>query len=209
MNQQPKLFFSTIQARMEKTNIYVLRLKDGNYYVGKSSDPIKRYQEHLEGKGSAWTKLHKPVECVKVISNVSPFEEDKVTKELMAKHGIDKVRGGAYVSPELDDYQTEILQQEIWAANDCCTTCGRKGHFASKCYASKDVDGNKIVYEDDSDESDEEEVKCYTCGKPGHLASNCYSKKYSNTNTSRNKCFRCGREGHYADECYASTYKRW
>lgn len=190
---------------MNKTNIYVLRLKGGNYYVGKSSDPMKRFQEHLEGKGSAWTILHRPIECVKVISNVSPFEEDKITKELMAKHGIDKVRGGTYVSTELDEFQMEALQQEIWGAKDCCTTCGRKGHFAKTCYSKTDVNGYSL----DEEESDsDDEVKCYSCGRTGHYASECYSKKYTKYPQQNNKCFRCGRIGHYADECYASTYKR-
>jgi predicted GIY-YIG superfamily endonuclease len=74
------------------TNIYVLHLQGGAYYVGKSDDPMRRYQEHLDGRGSAWTKLHRPIAVERVIAGASPFDEDKITKELMAKHGIDKVR---------------------------------------------------------------------------------------------------------------------
>ena len=72
------------------TNIYVLRLVGGRYYIGKSDNITNRYQQHLNGNGSAWTKKYKPVSLEKTIKNVSSFEEDKVTKEYMSKYGIDK-----------------------------------------------------------------------------------------------------------------------
>jgi len=36
---------------MEKTNIYVLKLQGGKYYVGKSLDVIGIYQQHINGQG--------------------------------------------------------------------------------------------------------------------------------------------------------------
>ena len=140
---------------MEKTNIYVLKLQGNKYYVGKSHDVIGRYQEHMSGKGSAWTKKHKPMSLVESRDGVSPLMEDMVTKEYMAKYGIENVRGGAYVSEELDEVQEYALQKELWAASDCCTQCGRKGHFVKNCYAKTDVNGNSL--EDDDEESDDEE----------------------------------------------------
>jgi predicted GIY-YIG superfamily endonuclease len=62
------------------TNIYVLKLQGGNYYVGKSDDVIGRFQQHLDGKGSAWTKKHRPLQLVESRDNVSPLMEDMVTK---------------------------------------------------------------------------------------------------------------------------------
>jgi predicted GIY-YIG superfamily endonuclease len=115
------------------TNIYVLRLQGGRYYVGKSNDVTARYQEHLSGNGSAWTRAHKPVALEREIRNASAFDEDKITKELMAKHGIDKVRGGSYVATGLPDYQVKALTTEIRTATDLCTGCGSKGHFISSC----------------------------------------------------------------------------
>ncbi len=70
-----------------QTIIYILRLKDGKYYIGKTDNTLQRYQEHLEGRGSAWTRKHKPVDVMKVILNASPFDEDKCVKEYMAKYG--------------------------------------------------------------------------------------------------------------------------
>jgi len=59
------------------TNIYILQLEGGNYYVGKSDNPAQRLDQHLKGKGASWTKIHRPVKLVKVIENASHFDEDK------------------------------------------------------------------------------------------------------------------------------------
>ena len=151
---------------MAKTNIYILRLEGGRYYIGKSDNVMNRYQQHLNGNGSAWTRKYKPVSVIKVIENVSPFEEDKVTKEYMSTYGIDKVRGGSYVEVDLSDFHRNALKMEIWGANNLCTQCGRSGHFVKDCYAKTDVSGNTIEYEEssdegESDESDESEYESY------------------------------------------------
>ena len=103
---------------MPNTCIYVLRLEGGRYYIGKSDNVMNRYQQHLNGNGSAWTRKYKPVSLEKTIENVSPFEEDKITKEYMSKYGIDKVRGGSYVEVELSEFHIDALKMEIWAAKD-------------------------------------------------------------------------------------------
>jgi hypothetical protein len=199
------------------TNIYVLRLEKGKYYVGKSDDPMRRYAEHIAGKGSSWTRLYKPVGIHKILENASPFDEDKITKEMMASHGIENVRGGSYVSEQLDDIQEESLLREIWAAKDCCTQCGRKGHFIASCHARTDVLGNELEYESSSDE----EVVYYSRpNNPVPVVKKEIKKKveaqYLKAPVKKtvekkpersysNNCFRCGREGHYATDCYAKT----
>ena len=82
---------------MTNTNVYVLHLECGKYYIGKSDNVNNRYFQHLNGSGSAWTRKYKPISLEKIIENVSSFEEDKITKEYMSKYGIDNVRGGSYV----------------------------------------------------------------------------------------------------------------
>lgn len=188
----------------EQPSIYVLKLTSGKYYVGKSFNIDKRYEEHLSGKGSTWTKLYKPTSIVEVRKSTSGFDEDKVTKEYMAKYGIKNVRGASYVSKELDDLQVYTLKREIWTANDCCTECGRKGHFAKDCYATTDVYGEEIT---------ECIWECDYCSAEFTSEATCAShEKYCRkqvetkpTSKSSGSCFRCGRYGHYASNCYATT----
>jgi predicted GIY-YIG superfamily endonuclease len=195
------------------TNIYILRLEGGNYYIGKSNDVMNRYQQHLNGNGSAWTRKHKPISVEKIIENASAFDEDKYTKEYMSKYGIDKVRGGSYVEVSLSEFHREALNMEIWGAKNLCTQCGRAGHFVKDCFASTDVSGNTIDYESESDDDSEEDVwECEYCDKTftsEHIAylheKSCrqnYSKQFTTTST----CYRCGRAGHYSSNCYASRH---
>ena len=199
---------------MSTTNIYILRLEGGRYYVGKSDNVLDRYQQHYNGNGSAWTRKYKTISLERVIENASPFEEDKYTKEYMSKYGIDKVRGGAYVEIELSDFHTSALQMEIWGAKDLCTQCGRKGHWIKDCNAKTDVSGNTIEYEED----EEDEWGCEYCdrtfttefGCTVHEKS-CKKTKVTNhyvkqTTKKGNACYRCGRAGHYSPDCYARTH---
>jgi len=91
------------------TNIYILKLKENKYYIGKSDNVLNRFQQHINGNGSSWTRKYNPISIEKIIENVSSFEEDKITKEYMSKYGIDNVRGGSYVEIELTELQKEIL----------------------------------------------------------------------------------------------------
>ena len=188
------------------TNIYILKLQDNNYYVGKAKDVNKRFQEHISGNGSSWTKKYKPIEIVKVINNCSPFEEDKQVKELMSVHGIDKVRGGSYSKIELTQEEKEVLQKEIWGAKDLCNRCGNSNHFIKDCYATKDINGNKI--------EDTEIVVwiCEHCDKEFENVKECEKHekicrtKLNKKKVSKKYCKRCGRQNHNENNCYASTH---
>jgi predicted GIY-YIG superfamily endonuclease len=139
------------------SSIYVLKLEGGKYYVGKTSDVSRRFKEHREGTGAAWTRKYKPMSIAKTMPLTSPFDEDKVTKEYMSMYGIDNVRGAGYVSEVLSAGQRAEIQRSIWAAKDCCTRCGRKGHFVATCYARTTVDKGDDDEDDEEDEDDDEE----------------------------------------------------
>ena len=201
---------------MSNTNIYVLGLEGGRYYVGKTDNVINRYQQHLNGSGSAWTRKYKPISLVKTIENVSSFEEDKVIKEYMSKYGIDKVRGGSYVEIELSEFHMEALKMEIWAAKDLCIQCGRKGHFVKHCNAKTDASGNRIEYEKDADKwgceyCDRTFTTAFGCGVHEKSCKEKNTKPsyvYPKTTKKEGACYRCGRPGHYSPDCYARTHHK-
>ena len=103
---------------MSTTNIYILKLKNNKYYIGKTNDVNKRFQQHVSGTGSSWTSTHEPIKILKVIENASQFDEDKYVKEYMNKYGIDNVRGGAYVSNELDEVKVQTKSEKIIDSDD-------------------------------------------------------------------------------------------
>lgn len=169
---------------MTTTNIYILRLTDGKYYVGKTNDVQKRYWEHKNGKGAEWTRRYAPVCVQAIIRDASPFDEDRYVKEYMSKFGVESVRGGSYSQMVLNSAQKRAIESELRAAEGSCMRCGRTGHFVAACYAHTDVDGKTIVYEDESeseddeseDEEDEDEDACHRCGREGHWMKECYAR---------------------------------
>ena len=117
-------------------SIYVLELQKGKYYVGRTENMDNRYQQHLNGKGSEWTKLYKPIKILKEYKNASPYDEDKTVIEYMDKFGIENVRGGIYSKINLNKDDIDNIKKQIWSANDKCFNCGGD-HFAKYCVSQK------------------------------------------------------------------------
>ncbi len=122
--------------------IYILKLENDKYYVGKTTDDKKRIQTHFYSYGSQWTKLHKPISVAKIIENCNKFDEDKYVKICMDKYGIQNVRGGSYSQIILPIQKIKTLQDEINLSNDRCYICKKSGHFGKDC-PNKDLSSNK------------------------------------------------------------------
>lgn len=127
------------------TIIYILKLENDKYYIGKTNNLNKRLYQHKNGFGSEWTKKYKFVKLIETINSSSHFDEDKYTKIYMDKFGIDNVRGGSYNKIKLTNYQKHNLITELRTSNNVCYRCGRNTHFIKNCYATTDLDGNSLL----------------------------------------------------------------
>ena len=113
--------------------IYILELENKKYYVGKTTNPDFRLEQHFNSSGSQWTKKYKPIKILELKPNCDDYDEDKYTKIYMDKYGINNVRGGSYVQIKLDKVTIENLEKMNRGTTDKCFLCGEKGHFVKDC----------------------------------------------------------------------------
>jgi hypothetical protein len=145
-------------------NLYVLKLQGGKYYVGTTGkDVVTRLEEHMNNKGSAWTKKYPVLKLEKSIENCDKYDEDKWTKIYMDKYGIENVRGGTYCQMSLDNNSINAISHEVNHANNRCLYCNKHGHFISACpnkmNTSSKIYSKNLNYlsegENENDEDDE------------------------------------------------------
>jgi predicted GIY-YIG superfamily endonuclease len=119
--------------------IYILELEEGKYYVGQTTNPTRRIQQHLDGSGSKWTERYRPVRTLDIIKTDDPFDEDKWVKRMMLKYKVSNVRGGSYSQLVLEKEAKLALRKEIRNATNKCYYCGGD-HFIGQCEEKDDGD---------------------------------------------------------------------
>jgi hypothetical protein len=122
--------------------IYVLKLKENKFYIGKTNNPSFRLQDHTNGNGSTWTTKYNPIKLMELVPNCDAFDEDKYTLKYMELVGIDNVRGGSFCQINLSDENKSTIQKMLSGTTDKCYNCGEDGHFASKCPKNNTKDPN-------------------------------------------------------------------
>ena len=187
--------------------IYTLKLIQGKYYVGKTTNPSFRLDNHFNSNGSAWTMKYKPIELLELIPNCDDYDEDKYTRKYMDTYGIDNVRGGSFVSIELDKTTIHHLTQMSNGTNDKCFICSKAGHFAKDC---KEKNGYDVWCCEKCNQEFTNKKECKKhenqCEDEWEDDEETEEETEEETDDDDGCCFRCGREGHYVSSCYASKH---
>ena len=71
--------------------IYILELENKKYYVGKTTNPDFRLEQHFNSYGSQWTKKYKPIKILELKPNCDDYDEDKYTRMYMDAYGTPRI----------------------------------------------------------------------------------------------------------------------
>jgi predicted GIY-YIG superfamily endonuclease len=150
--------------------LYVLKLAHDKWYVGTTRGPVRhRVDAHQRGAGSSWTRKHRVLgvaEQTPVDPATAGFTEDAKVLAMMARFGIEAVRGGTYSAPALGTRATLELRRKLWHNSGACMRCGRRGHMAAGCWALTTVDGDPIGTR----------ARCTRCVRASHTVAQCYAR---------------------------------
>ena len=114
------------------SKVYVLQLIQQKWYIGTTNNINSRLNQHMKGRGSAWTQLYKPISVYDIIEGGKPLEL-WYTLRFMEQYGVDNVRGGPWAKPCLSKPTRKQIGGILMFLGDRCFRCGQKGHFTSQC----------------------------------------------------------------------------
>jgi len=122
-----------------RNGVYVLALKHGGYYVGRSQDIDARIRQHHEGTGSAWCRHQGGVvgEVASVYvgstSDVASWEMNETVAQMLM-HGFENVRGWEFTNcAPLTSQECDTIKTIVMGQGNMCRRCGGEGHFATHC----------------------------------------------------------------------------
>jgi GAG-polyprotein viral zinc-finger/GIY-YIG catalytic domain len=201
----------------QETNVYVLKLKHGKYYVGTADDVDRRFAQHCagDGTGSEWTRRHEPIEIVHQ-QRGNRFFENMLVLQWMNRFGLDNVRGGTFSSVVLQQAQRDEITRQLNHAANRCLNCGSQNHWVSQCPV---FSGSTEEQERGREYGRRRRMECTRCGRDSHTEEDCFagshlngtfllpveaeSEESSEGSDSGVVCARCGRENHDTSQCYA------
>jgi hypothetical protein len=151
------------------SGIYIIELEAGRVYVGTSKNIQVRIWQHLNGVGSAYTRVYKPTglyffllftfqgrfkkSCLlgirlprlgNVEGNGDAAERDE-TLRYMYQRGIPFVRGWKFSQVQMKTAEFEEAEANIRELFNLCRRCGYEGHFINRCKATYDRLGRQTT----------------------------------------------------------------
>ena len=182
--------------------IYILQLEKGKYYVGKTTNPKFRLEQHFNSSGSQYTKKYTPLKVLEIIPNCDDYDEDKYTLKYMEQYGINNVRGGTFCQLKLDKDNLSTIKKMINSSSDKCYICGETGHFAKDCKQDDDnILEEFFITKTTKNKFKKDRSKCFACGGSGtsYWTDDCYGSCLECC------CINCGK---FDDECECKYCKK-
>ena len=140
--------------RLRMVNIYVLKLKSGKYYVGKTNHTFQRFSQHQTGSGAKWTKKYPVVDLFAFHHGMKDSDENKITIQMMKKYGVKNVRGGSWTKVNMTQNEINKLESKIKKRrtvkrkkSKSCSRCGRSSHTVSPVHAVGNSGSSKGKYQ--------------------------------------------------------------
>ena len=214
-----------------RRGVYVLALKHGGLYVGRSNDIDARIQQHIDGAGSAWC-WHQGG----VVGEVAPVHtgssadlaswEMNETVAQMLLNGFENVRGWEFTNcAALSSKECDTIKTIVMGQGNMCRRCGAEGHFATHCQKPillwlQDLEKlqakspappvpaqNVIAQAAMAYRSGEAQAGA---GMPSMRVCSQQSAEMCSNEERRVKqrvvCARCGRDSHIASSCFAHRH---
>ena len=123
--------------------VYALEDAYGRVYIGKSEDVERRVRQHMTGKGTSFLhtdSIHQVNTITLGPKNDLESWERNETLTQMFRCGMNRVRGWLFSMKELGHAEKEQAFAQVCHKFDLCLKCGRKSHFADKCFARSRAD---------------------------------------------------------------------
>lgn len=168
--------------------VYVNLCEKNKWYVGISSRPEIRYEEHSLSKneGAEWTRKFQVISCI--------FEQEgnEIDESILSSQGIllcgdDNLRGGPWAQETLNRKSFLTAEKPLVYWGQTCHYCGLYGHWVKDCPVNKEENRSRSPSK--------------ACSRSRTSTPNKSPTKNEKSDTFEKMCSKCKYLGHEKDRC--------